>query len=176
MSSSIFLGTLQYRTKKQKELVRMLRYDSKIRTQINMYIEKAIRPYVPMSAEKKSVHLRNSAIVTERGIRWGSGLPYARYQFMGQVYGPNFPIKVGEGENVAIIGWRSRKGQHKHPTGRELGVPGSLLGWTFGYTTPGTRHHWTRAYTDPYSPVKRKTNLEITNYLKKQCRARGLNV
>lgn len=40
--------------------------------------------------------------------------PYARYQFYGEVYGPNFPIV----ENGVITGWYSPK--EKHPTGRQL--------------------------------------------------------
>ena len=41
------------------------------------------------------------------------------------------------------------------------------------YTTPGTRSHWTEAYQ---WDVKRRTNLEIAQYLKRECKRRGLNV
>lgn len=41
------------------------------------------------------------------------------------------------------------------------------------YTTPGTRSYWTKAYA---WDVKRQTNLEITQYLKRECKRRGLNV
>ena len=53
------------------------------------------------------------------GTKIGSGLivynaPYARYQYYGEVYGPNIPIyKDGE-----LMGWRSPP--KKSPTGREL--------------------------------------------------------
>lgn len=52
--------------------------------------------------------------------RVGSGLivydtPYARYQYYGEVYGPNFQVEI-DGEKV----WRSPPGQLKHPTGRQL--------------------------------------------------------
>lgn len=40
--------------------------------------------------------------------------PYARYQYYGEVWGPNFPIV----ENGVITGWRSPA--EKHPTGRKL--------------------------------------------------------
>lgn len=43
--------------------------------------------------------------------------PYAHYLYYGVVYGPNFPIYD---ETGALVGWRSRKDQNKHPTGREL--------------------------------------------------------
>lgn len=76
--------------------------------------------------------------------------PYAHYQYMGEVYGPNF---VGW-EDYVTPGWRSKS--PKHPTGRELGKPGHAvlqpqfgtdknkepIEWDFGYTTPNTTHHW----------------------------------
>ena len=40
--------------------------------------------------------------------------PYARYQYYGEIYGPNIPIKKGG----AIVGWYSPK--KKYPTGRML--------------------------------------------------------
>ena len=53
------------------------------------------------------------------GTKIGSGhivynTPYARYQYYGEIYGPNIPIyKDGE-----LMGWRSPP--KKHPTGREI--------------------------------------------------------
>ncbi len=56
------------------------------------------------------------------GTKIGSGnivynSPYARYQYYGEVYGPNIPIyKDGE-----LMGWRSpKKPAKKYPTGREI--------------------------------------------------------
>ncbi len=44
--------------------------------------------------------------------------PYARYQYYGEVYGPNIPIfEDNSGEPSR---WFSPPGQEKHPTGREL--------------------------------------------------------
>ena len=40
--------------------------------------------------------------------------PYARYQYYGEVYGPNIPIV----ENGEIVGWRSPP--EKFPMGRQL--------------------------------------------------------
>lgn len=48
-------------------------------------------------------------------IKWDG--PYAHYQYMGVVYGPNIPIKDEEGD---ITGWWSPPGQKKHPTGKNL--------------------------------------------------------
>lgn len=43
--------------------------------------------------------------------------PYAHYQYMGEVYGPNIPI-VDSASGLAHF--VSPKGQKKHPTGRQL--------------------------------------------------------
>ena len=40
--------------------------------------------------------------------------PYARYQYYGEIYGPNHPIKKGG----VIVGWYSDK--KKYPTGRMM--------------------------------------------------------
>ena len=151
--------------------MRILRYDKAVRTKMNSYIADKINPYVPA----KSGNLRDSMIVTERGITWGRGLPYTHYQYEGIVYGVNKAKIRGEGEGAHIVGWYSIKGVRKQPTNRMLGTPGELMGWKFGYTDPKSRSHWTRVYTDAYSPVRREVNLKITKYLKDVCRARGLN-
>lgn len=162
---TIKIEAKQFHTKKQIKLLRLLN-DKDVRKQINIRLKDAINEYVP----KKSGALRRSAIVTHNSISWGRGLPYARYQYYGEVYGPNFPIIKGG----TIVGWRSPPGEgSKHPTGRELGVPGEWLGWKFGYTTPGTHHHWDKEFT--YIP-KMKANQEITRYLKAECKRRGLKV
>lgn len=176
-TSGIYINSLEYSTKKQRELIRMLRYDRKVRLHINGIIAKEVQDYVPM----KKGGLRRSIRITERGITWGSGIPYAHYQFAGKIYDVNKAKIRGKGENARIVGWYSPKGVQKTNSGRELGAPReSLLGWKFGYTTPGTTHHWTRVYTGKsqtgFNPVKMKVNAEITRYLKDECKARGLNV
>lgn len=69
-------------------------------------------PYVPYD---EGILARSAYTATEIG----SGevvydTPYARYQFYGEVWGPNFPIV----ENGEIVGWKSPP--EKHPTGRPL--------------------------------------------------------
>lgn len=152
----------KFRTTKQQKLLKMLD-DPKVLKEVNTRIGNAINPFVPM----KSGALRASMRVNSKSISWGSGLPYAHYQYMGEVYGPNHPII----KNRTIVGWYSTPGMTKYPTGRELGVPGEWMGWRFGYTTPGTQHHWDRAFQ---YQVKQQTNLEITRYLKRECKNRGL--
>lgn len=44
--------------------------------------------------------------------------PYAHYQYMGEVYGPNIPIY--DSDNGILVQFVSRKGQRKSPTGRKL--------------------------------------------------------
>ncbi len=71
-------------------------------------------PYTPMNTGI----LYKSAML---GTKIGSGeihqnVPYARYLYYGEVYGPNIPIK----ENGQTIGFFSPKGQRKTPTGRPL--------------------------------------------------------
>ncbi len=159
----VTIDVARFRTKKQEELLAMLN-DKKVKTEINTRILNTINKFVP----KKSGALRRSGRATSEYISWGEGLAqYARYQYYGEVYGPNRPIV----KNGTIVGWYSTPGQRKYPTGRELGVPGYWMGWRFGYTTRGTHHHWDRYFT--YFP-KMKTNLEITRYLKKECKRRGL--
>ena len=166
-----------FRTKKQQQLLAMLN-DKGVKTKCNEMILKTINDFVPM----KTGALRKSGRATSEFIIWGEGLEYARYQYGGEVYGPNLP-----GLENGSPAWRSRKGKPKHPMGRELGVPGfallrpkwqkggqpysGLVLYKFGYTTPGTHHHWDRYFT--YAP-KMKTNLEITRYLKAECKRRGL--
>ena len=71
------------------------------------------QPYVPF----------DEGILAGSGRPWprpGGGAvmwpgPYAHYQYMGEVYGPNIPMTIG-GERT----FRSPAGQKKRPTGREL--------------------------------------------------------
>lgn len=98
----------------EKELIR------KLGTGIGGHIQKLVDaavirecfPYVPFD---EGVLAGSASTATEIG----SGeviydTPYARYQYYGEVWGPNIPIV----ENGVITGWRSPP--KKHPTGRKL--------------------------------------------------------
>ena len=161
MATVKFRAEITY-TRKQQELLDMLS-DKSVKLEINKRIANALNFFVPM----QSGALRESVHVGPDIISWGRGLPYARYQYEGEVYGPNRPITSGK----RIVGWYTKPGTEKYPTGRELGVRGEWKGWIFGYTTPYTQHHWTDAYE---YQVKNQTNQEITQYLKRECKARGL--
>ena len=73
------------------------------------------QPYVPASPDRT---LEFSAqVATEIGsgqVVWNT--PYAHYQYMGIVYGPNIPII----QNGILVGWFSPPGRPKYPTDREL--------------------------------------------------------
>lgn len=167
----------QFSTKKQKKLLDMLN-DKQVQKQSNEILKNYINYFVP----KKSGALRRSAIATPNLIYWGRGLKYARYQYGGQVYGPNLPGAINGSPT-----WKSRA--PKHPTGRELGkfygelklfpvwqegkrVNGALS-YLFGYSEPGTGHHWDRLFNKDRR-FKAQANREITRYLKKECKDRGL--
>ena len=175
----VTLEVERFRTKKQQKLLQMLN-DKEVRTNVNTRIKDTINEFVP----KKTGALKNSARANSEFISWGTGIPqYARYQYYGEIYGPNLP-----GVENGAPAWRSPKGKRKYPMGRKLGAfngivylrpkwqKGSptvtgLLPYKLGYTTPKTGHHWDRYFK--LFP-KMKTNLEITRYLKKECKKRGL--
>lgn len=73
------------------------------------------QPYVPASPNRI---LEGSAqLATEIGsgmVIWNT--PYAHYQYMGIVYGPNIPVY----QDGVLVGWYSIPGRKKEPTDREL--------------------------------------------------------
>ena len=104
---------------------------------IHNLFAKMCNPYVPMDEGPLSQHIE----VTPNYVRYAE--PYAHYQYMGEVYGPNIPIT--DKTTGVITGWYSQPGVKKHPTGRELGKDGEWRGWKFGYNRehhPKAVHHW----------------------------------
>lgn len=111
--------------------------DDNVMIAIHNLFLKMCTPYVPMDEGPLSQNVE----ATPQYARWAE--KYAHYQYMGEVYGPNFPIVDKTTGN--IIGWYSQPGMKKHPTGRELGVDGEWRGWKFGYNRerhPLAAHHW----------------------------------
>ena len=153
--------------------------DSKTMLQIHNLFAMLINPYIPFSEGI----LAQSLEVTENHVRYTQ--PYAHYQYMGEIYGPNF---IGW-EDGATPGWRSPPGKgSKHPTGREMGKQGhatltphwqiedgqykpgdptKLIEWDFGYNLerhPLATHHWDKvAMQDPN--VKQKFEQGVKNIL-----------
>lgn len=74
-----------------------------------------MEPYVPMQTGT----LSQSPLIDTEGVTYDT--PYAHYQYVGEVYGPNIPIMQGG----AIVGWWSPPGQKKHPTGRAINYSAS---------------------------------------------------
>ena len=137
------------KTKLQNKLETLIN-DPKISYEITKIIGKNVEKYVPY----REGTLRNSAEIRQNTITWNT--PYAHYQFMGDVYGPNFPVYIG-GEWQ----WRSPRGEGtKYPTGRRL-----------TYHTAGTTSDWV---TTAWLNDKQRINLQITAYLKREARRRNL--
>lgn len=89
-------------------------------------------PYVPMAEG----NLAQSAFahVTPEYVQYGDeSVPYAHYQYTGEVYGPNIPII----ENGIIVGWFSPKNQPKYPTGRPINYSTEMH--------PKATSHWDQA-------------------------------
>ncbi len=84
--------------------------------------ERLCQPYVPMSAGS-GAHMVNLASIAEDGstVTWPG--PYAHYQYVGEVYGPNIPLSHGG----VPSGYFSPPGQPKSPTGRGMEYHGAPM-------------------------------------------------
>ena len=82
--------------------------DETVRLQIHNLLAQMCDPYVPM----ESGNLAQTIEITPDYVRYTS--PYAHYQYVGEIYGPSYPII----ENGIIVGWRSPP--KKSPTGRDI--------------------------------------------------------
>ena len=73
------------------------------------------QPYVPASPDRTLEFSAQMATQVGSGqVIWDT--PYAHYQYMGIVYGPNIPI-IQDG---ILMGWFSPPGRPKSPTDRKL--------------------------------------------------------
>ena len=153
-----------YQTELQQKLLGVLD-DNSVHTEINQIIADMVKPYVPKDSGKFPSRnpadypgrLRESASVTANGITWRT--PYAHYVYRGELYEPNIPIHP-KGDPKTILGFYSPKGETKHPTGKSL-----------AYSTDGTGPHW---FELMLMQERRRMNVRITNYLKAECKRRGL--
>ena len=72
------------------------------------------QPYVPASPDRTlEFSAPPSTEIGSGTVIWNT--PYAHYQYMGIVYGPNFQVLI-----KGKLEWRSRKGRPKHPTDKKL--------------------------------------------------------
>lgn len=165
--TSVIEVDVETNTAKQQKLLAMLN-DKRVQKQANVILKDYINYFVP----KRSGALRNSARVTSETISWGHDLAYGIYQYEGQIYGKNYPIIRGG----RIVGWYSKPGVKKYPTGRWITsytAGNEWLGYPFGYSEPGTGHHWDVRFKRSLR-WKAAANREITRYLKAECKKRGL--
>ena len=73
------------------------------------------QPYVPASPDRTLEFSAQAATKIGSGrVIWNT--PYAHYQYMGIVYGPNIPIL----QDGVLMGYFSPPGRPKTPTDREL--------------------------------------------------------
>lgn len=84
--------------------------DKATMTEVHSLFAQMCNPYVPMDEGVLSQTLE----ITDKSVRYN--VPYAHYQYIGEVYGPNIPII----EDGVIVGWFSPPGQPKTPTGRPI--------------------------------------------------------
>ena len=86
--------------------------DDECGIQIHSLFKKMCSPYVPMDTgvlADKYVLVDKDKVVYKQ--------PYAHYQYIGEVYGPNIPIF----EDGVLVGFWSPPGKGtKHPTGRPI--------------------------------------------------------
>lgn len=96
----------------------------KAQMKLNMQVVADCEPYVPFRNGALRSSVRYPQGITGGEIEYNT--PYAHYMYMGEVYGPNIPIKDAQGN---ITGWISPP--KKSPTGKRL-----------QYHTKDTSDHW----------------------------------
>lgn len=86
--------------------------DDKCMYEIHNLFAKMCDPYVPMKEGvlSQSVYVN----ISKSDITYPG--PYAHYMYVGEVYGPNIPIF----EDGVLVGFFSKPGEKKQPTGREI--------------------------------------------------------
>lgn len=126
--------------------------DPEVQEGVTQIVKDAMNEFVP----RATGNLAKSAEVVDDEITWTA--PYANYQYVGEVYGPNFQVII-DGE----LQWRSRKGKgNKFP-----------MGWDIVQHTPGTSAMWDTAMMSDAN-ARRSMNIRITAYLKRMARERDL--
>lgn len=134
----------------QKKLSYLLD-DPKVQEGVTEIVKDAMNKFVPM----RDGNLRESAKVVGDEIVWTA--PYAHYQYVGEVYGPNFPVIIN-GEQT----WRSPRGEEKFLTGRRI-----------QYHTAGTGSYWDQKMMSNAN-ARRIMNIRITKYLQRMAREKDL--
>lgn len=100
--------------------------DDKIMLYAHQQFAKYCAPYVPMETGT----LVQSVDIKPEFVEWKQ--PYAHYMYMGEIYGPNIPIK--DAASGMVIGYFSPPGKTKTPTGRNLTYSKEM--------NPNASDHW----------------------------------
>ena len=104
-------------TKDEQELLEQfgLERGGRVQRAIDQSVIDYCQPYVPASPDRTLEFSAQAATQIGSGqVVWDT--PYAHYQYMGIVYGPNIPI-IQDG---VLLGWFSPPGRKKYPTDRQL--------------------------------------------------------
>jgi hypothetical protein len=139
-----------YFTQLEVELLSVLNSD-RARRGVNKIIADMCYPYVPV----KTGNLRDSVAVGPKEIQWRT--EYARYQYYGFVYRPNFFIGYNPDTGEAMF--RSPAGKKKYPT-----------------SIPLTYHKGGGAFWLETMLAQKSAEMDkrITDYLVDECKRRGL--
>lgn len=104
-------------TKDEQELLEQfgLERGGRVQRAIDQSVIDYCQPYVPASPDRTLEFSAQAATQIGSGqVVWDT--PYAHYQYVGIVYGPNIPI-IQDG---VLMGWFSPPGRKKYPTDRQL--------------------------------------------------------
>ena len=137
------------------------------KTEINRIVADAAIPYIPY--REGALSDPHNRIIKPEGIEYT--VEYARYQYEGNIMGPNFPIFTKTGE---FVQWASRRGKSKHIVDGKLGdgteltfvhkATGTVFTYKRHHTKPGTTYNWIYELWNHHGRVAK---IQITNYLKK---------
>ena len=135
--------------------------DPEVQEGVTQIVKDAMNKFVP----RATGNLAGSAKVVDDEVTWTA--PYAHYQYVGEVYGPNFLVRDANGNPVlddnGKLMWRSPRGEgSKFATGRSI-----------QYHTAGTSAMWDTAMMS-YANARRSMNIRITAYLKRMAREKEL--
>jgi len=112
----------------QAVLGNFVNIDDELLTFANQSLARYCDPYVP----KESGTLQGTTDINAQRVRYS--MPYAHYQYTGEVYGLNILIKDANG---IIVGWFSLPNTPKFPTGRHINYSDEV--------NPLATDHWDQA-------------------------------